>query len=220
MAIDPFRPSRQYQSTPRLLLRSLLPSSIGLIVYIWGAILFAGTHIALLALRQGHRLPEYLNGQWGTAYTTYIAHPLHSTVHTLLANSTFTLVLWGAGGLGGYLVLEYVFHAMFSLSEVESNIQLTLDRGVVHHPLRKRFFVAALWRGCVVLLAILFLWNVQSLIQAALSFDNQLIVHITLKKTLVRAGESIGTLMLLIHGFVVLLRLYMMRTRVFGDELH
>jgi hypothetical protein len=80
------------------------------------------------------------------------------------------------------------------------------------------FWTSVVWRAGVLVLAIIFLAAVQPLIRNALDATQEILLTSHLLRDGLRVVLAVAEWMVVLHGLVVLMRLYTMRTRLFGDD--
>lgn len=206
-------------STLYLIGRSLIPSAIGVAVCLCFGACLIGLHMLMLSLSLGTSLPTVLDGQWGIAYTNSIVQPLQTLFNNLAFNNVLIIVLWGVAGLATYFLFEYIVYIRRDWRAAENEIQMVGERRIVLHPARATFLLTVLWRmGVLVAAAIVFI-AMQPLLQFLVSADSAIVagdlpIRVSiLKITLELVGWAVCA-----HGFVVFLRLFLMRTRLFGDQ--
>jgi len=180
-------------------------------------------HLVLVSVNVGTALPGVFNGQWAIGYTQYVVQPLTVFFNNLFVNDVLLVVLWGIVGLGVYMIFEFIVHGIGEWREAQKDIQMAVNQStnkvVVQHPMRKYFVTAALWRGAIIGLIIIYLVATQPLLQWVLAADLALVVGMPLVESITQAVTAIIIWAVFWHGCVVLLRLYTMRTRLFGDDI-
>jgi hypothetical protein len=204
-------------STIQLILRSLQVTKGNLFVYLIVSVLFVGVNIVLQSVNVGTALPGVLDGQWAISYTEHVVQPLTELLSSNTLNKALIAVLWGFAGFLVYIVFEYVIHWSKTLRESRTNIRMARGN-VIEHPLTNGFWTSALWRASILILAVAFLIAVQPLISDALSATQNILLSDNLIRDGLQVVLAVFEWMFVLHGLVVLVRLYAMRTRLFGDE--
>lgn len=176
---------------------------------------FAGLHILLLSLHFGTILPEMFDGYGAIEYTNRIVQPLETITNNKLVVTVANMVLWGLIGFLTYCLLTYSRRSYSAWRDVESSIQVTGNRQIVKHPGLKALFVHALWKIGVASVAVGLLVSARPVFHRLLDVNNALFAD---KATLGEA-KNIGLAILawtaIAHVVVVLIRLFLLRTRVF-----
>jgi len=210
------RPTTKHNTT-KLIARSLQATNGNIFAYLVISILFVGSNIVLQSVNVGTALPGILDGQWAIAYTEHVVQPLTELLSSNALNKLLVAMLWGVAGFVVYVGFEYVIHWSKTLRESRTNIRMARGN-VIEHPLASSFWTAAIWRAGVIGLAMIFLIAIQPLIRNALDATQDLLLTNELLKAGLRIILAVAEWMLIFHGFVALSRLYMMRTRLFGDD--
>ena len=201
----------------RLIGRTLLPSATSLVLDICFSLVLVGMHVTLLALHAGPAVTGFLGTTWATNYADTIVRPLERTLSGLTFNTIATALVWAIVGMVVYFGLDFAAHAFANWRAAQKDVKFS-GQTLVAHPARRSFFMAALWRLGILTLAILLLVAAQPLIQHLLNIDSHLMPGD------LSSGKAVGNVMfafvswvVLEHCFVVILRLFLLRTRLFGD---
>jgi hypothetical protein len=210
------RPTTKH-NTLQLIRRSLQVTKGNLFAYFVISVLLVGVNIVLQSVNVGTALPGVLDGQWAIAYTEHVVQPLTELLSSNTLNKGLVAALWGVAGFIVYLGFEYAVHWSRTLRESRTNIRMARGN-VIEHPLTSSFWTTALWRGTVLVLAVAFLIAIQPLVSSALSATQDILLSNTLGKDSLRLVLAVVEWMVVLHGIVVLSRLYVMRTRLFGDD--
>lgn len=172
----------------------------------------------LLSLTAGTSLPNLFDGQWGVAYTNNVVGPIEHLTNNLTVNNILTLALWGVAGLCFYVLAEYSWHLLSDWRHAEHDIKMSSEGRVIAHPARRTFLATVLWRMGVLCVAAIGFLFIQPLIQRAFSAGPRIVLgQLRFADALGQVALAILIWMFLTHGFVILLRLFLMRTRIFGD---
>lgn len=205
-------------TTGQLIARSLTPSaSSGFLCVIIGIALEL-IHIVLLSVSLGTALPGVLDGQWAVAYTENVVQPLSTFFTNNIFNKLIVASLWGAVGLAVYMGFEYGIHNYRMVQEAKRQVALNANGSWDRGPMQRYFVRAMLWRVGVLVMAFVFLAAMQPLFKYAIDTGPQVLVSRDLASDGLRVAAGALVWALFCHGIVVLLRLYMQRTRLFGDE--
>lgn len=209
---------RQMYTTKQLIKRSLLPSGMSFLLCLVLGFGLVAINIVLLSVDVGTSLPGILDGQWAIAYTQHVVQPLT----TFLSNNTFNkllvALLWGLAGFTMYVGFEYVMHWKKTLRDTQHDVQMA--RGaIVEHPMQDEFWKMVRWRVIVIACTLVFIVIMQPLLSHAMKVAPEFVVSKDLVNDGVMAGIAMLEWAIFFHGMVVALRLYTMRTRMFGDDL-
>lgn len=208
---------RQRFTTAQLIWRSLTPSAANLFLCIIFAFFLVGSNIVLQSVDVGTALPGILDGQWAIFYTENVVQPLTQLLSSNTLNKILIAALWGAAGFLAYVGFEYVIHTMQSVREDRTNIRMARGH-VIERPLANDFWPAMLWRSGILLLGILFIFAVQPILNFALDAASSVLLSDNLTRDGLRVLGAVAGWAFVLHGFVVFLRLYTRRTRLFGDD--
>lgn len=128
------------------------------------------------------------------------------------------MLLWGMAGLAVYSVGEFVFRLYRDGREAGRDVQFVGQR-VIQHPARREYMIRVIWRASVLLVALALVVVVHPLPANLLAADARLIAGaFSLAASIRRLVFAIICWTILAHCFVIFLRLFSMRTRLFGDE--
>lgn len=205
-------------STAWLLGRSLLPSTTSLILCIVGSIFFVVSSVLLDSINYGTILPSFLDGQPATLYTNTIVQPVETVIHSAIWNNASTIILWSFIGVGVYELLAVGMRTYSGWRAAKDDIQFVNNRTIIKHPLERSFLMRAAWRFSLTLVAFIFVLLTQTLLHDMFSSIHSIVI-----------AQSIGTISrdiiftltgwaIYMHCCVVFLRLYTLRTRLFGDD--
>lgn len=207
----------QKRSALKLILRSLQPSGASVFIGFVAALVLVIINLLLQSVTVGTSLPGILDGQWSIAYTEHVVQPLTELLSNNTLNKLIVAGLWGAAGFLVYLGFEFAVHSMKNLRENKTNIRMARGN-VLEHPAAESFWKPVIWRVSILILAIAFFVAAQPLISNALDATHAVLLSEHLLQDGLRVLLSILEWMVVFHGIVVLLRLYTMRTRLFGDD--
>ena len=127
-------------------------------------------------------------------------------------------ILTSGIGLGVYMGFEYGIHAYQTMQESRRQVALNAYGAWQEQAMQRSFLQSMLWRVGVIVLGMVFFAAMQPLFSYALSVAPQIVVSRDLQHDGLRAAGAAMVWALFFHGCVVLMRLYTMRTRLFGDD--
>ncbi|HSW98938.1 MAG TPA: hypothetical protein VLF71_03815 [Candidatus Saccharimonadales bacterium] len=210
-------------SSGRLLLRCFLPSLLSASLCVLLALILVGIHTLLLSNNSGVFAPGVFgqqSGLWVAAYSAHVLQPLDSAVHNSVVNTVLLAGIWGILGCAVLGVVGLAVDFVRSLRAEEKSVTLSAAKGVVQHPLRRTFFMYWLWRFFVGMAAVLATAALLPVVRNLLLRDAVLLqsasAAVLFRDIAVVCGAWAGIL----HGYVVCLRLFMLRTRVFGETIY
>ncbi len=203
-------------SNARLLIRALTPSSASVLGCFGLAALIVVTHIIMVSLSYGTVLPSILNGDFAAGYTNHIVQP----VETFLNNSTYAralaIVVWGCIGFVFYTVAAVIGGFVGHWREAEDNVEM-VGEGRFVHPLRRSFGLSVLWRVALGIAGGVALMLLQPTFRWMFRVDGFVFSNAFTLHDLYQVFLSIVVWALVLHGVTVFLRLYLLRTRLFGE---
>jgi hypothetical protein len=203
-------------STGKLFLKSLEPSSLeGILVVCFGFLAAAFNVVILLVRTGGGALPSYFGGTWATEYSRAIARPLSNLLASHAFNNLVLIALWGIVGLLVYSLIEAAIRGAKSWNETETNIQYTHEN-VIQHPMRGTFLKVVMWRIGVVVAAIVLLVIIRLAAPSFLLPTGLVLGHLSLAASITAIVAAIVAWTIIAHLAVVLIRLFLLRTRVFS----
>lgn len=210
-------PARPKYSSAQLILRSLQPSAASAFWCVMVAAILVGTNAVLRSVSEGTALPGVLDGQWAVSYTENVVQPLTELLSNNLLNKLLVAMLWGVAGFVVYIGFEYGIHWLRELRESRTNIRMARGN-VIERPLTENFWRAALWRTGVLIAGVIFFIAVQPLLRDALDATQSAVISQNFMQDGPRLLLAVVEWAVVLHGLVVFLRLYTMRTRLFGDS--
>lgn len=210
---------RQIYSTKRLILRSLQPSAVSLFVCAVMAFTMVGLNILLRSVDVGLTLPSVFDGQWAIAYSEHVVQPLTEILNNNLLNKSLIAIMWGFAGFVVYVGFEYGVHSFKELRQSRGDIRMARGGQVEYSPLTQNYWRGIWWRTGVLLGGIVFFFIATvPLLAHAFGIAEAAIVSENISRDGLRVLLAMLEWAVCLHAFVVFLRLYTMRTRLFGDE--
>lgn len=210
--------ARRQFTTGWLIRRSLTPSSSSGFICITAGFALLIIHVVLLSVSVGTSLPGLLDGQWAVAYTETVVQPLATFFTNGTLNKLLVAALWGGIGLAVYMAFEYGIHTYQTMKDARRQVALNNYGAWDPQAAQRGFLQAMFWRVGVIVLAFVFFTAMQPLFRYALDVAPQIVVSRDLATDGMRAVGAAMVWAFFLHGCVVLLRLYTMRTRIFGDD--
>lgn len=198
-------------------MRALTPSPSSAFICLMVAALFVVSGVILSSVNYGTALPGVLEGQWAITYTQYVVQPLTNIFTNASFNKSFVAVMWGIIGLIGYVAFEYGIRTWRSVKQARHDVAVQQGT-VLMSPTQRDNNRAILWRIVMIVAAIVFLIAMQPLLRHATGAPTQFIKSQDLGADGLRLFFAVLEWALFWHGMVAFLRLYSMRTRMFGDD--
>lgn len=215
-----------YQKLPewRLWLRSLMPSAGSLSGSFVLVVVIMGFHLLLLSNDPNLLIP-HLSGrqaddQLMRIYADVVQRPLNDVFASNTLGVLSSAILWGVVGLVVYVVFDLLVSAIRGWRSSDKEINVPLKNQVIRHPLHRQFMVRFCWRLMIGLVLLLFTIGIQSVIPTLFKQDIQLLQASSPVDMLQSGGLVLMGWILILHVYTVLLRLLLLRTRVFGEVIY
>lgn len=199
----------------KLFFRAFLPSSTSLVTCTFLAMLAIGLHAGLILINGQARL-GIVNSQYLDSYNTTFIDPVLRFMNNPQLNSSLGIVFWGAFGWVLYTLIAVIADAVHEWRLARSQVRIVAG-AIVRNPMQRPLFARLSWRFAVALVLALFTVVVVPLIQYCLRSDYYMVTSTDAVNSLPYFLRSAGIWILIFHSYLVLLRLYMQRTRVFGE---
>lgn len=199
-----------------LFVHSILPTASGLIIYVVLAVAIAVVHLVALGV-SGTAYPEHLDDELLMGYANFIIRPLLVFVNHDFVNSALTLVLWAVVGSLVAALLGAGANALNDWRNTRDDISVPRYGIVIRHPMQHSLIMRFLWRFGIG--AIIVAYTIFALLAARYSFasDLQILSAAGTSEVAYRFGLSVLIWTAIFHGYIILLRLYVQRTRIFGE---
>lgn len=199
----------------KLFFRAFLPSVTSLVTCIFVAISAIALHAALILINGQARL-GIVNSQYLDSYTTTFIDPILRFMNNPSLNSGLGIALWGAFGWILYTLIAVIADAVHEWRLARSQVRIVAG-AIVRNPMQKPLIARLVWRFTVALMLAFFTVLVVPVAQLCLRNDYYMVTSIDTLGGLPYFLQSLGMWVLVLHGYLVLLRLYLQRTRVFGE---
>lgn len=207
-------------SFTRQLLRCISPTFFGLLCSMCGITLLVLLHVLILSINAGVLVPSLfgvVSDQWVDAYDAHIVEPLNQLLHSQVISTVLLAIMWGIIGLllavGGSVIGQFVR----DLHTEERSVALAAGQRVVAHPLRRAFWMLWVWRCTASLVIIGGTILLLPLMQQLLLRDAVLLQSASSKELAVNFGVILLGWTIIVHIYIVALRLLLLRTRIFGE---
>lgn len=174
-----------------------------------------GLHTGLILINGQARL-GIVNSQYLDSYNTTFIDPILRFMNNPNLNSSLGVVLWGAFGWVLYTLIAVVADALHEWRLARSQVRI-IAGAIVRNPMQKPLIARLVWRFAVALVLAFFTVLIVPLVQNCLRNDYYMVTSVDTLGGLPYFLRSLGLWMVVFHGYLVLLRLYLQRTRVFGE---
>lgn len=199
----------------KLFFRAFLPSATSLVTCIFLAMTIMGLHAALILINGQARL-GILSSQYLDSYNTTFIDPVLRFMNNPNLNSGLGIVLWGAMGWILYTLIAVIVDAVHEWRLARSQVRIVAG-AIVRNPMQKPLLTRLAWRFIVALALAFFTVAIVPLVQYCLRSDYYMVTSLDPLGGLPYFVRSLGIWIAILHGYLVLLRLYLQRTRVFGE---
>jgi hypothetical protein len=179
-----------------------------------------GLQILLLSLKQGTFMPQLFGdtgGNWTDAYNRFIIDPVESFTTNNTVNTILLALLWGLVGWVLFLVVTSVVSTAHDVRENSESVYVPSPQRIVRHPLQSTLIMRLIWRAGIIALAIVatvfFAPLVRDILERVESGSYATsAMTLTINIFIVYFGW-----MGIMHAYIVLLRLFLFRTRIRGE---
>ena len=215
-----------YERLPewRLWMRSLLPSAASLAGSFVLVVLIVGLHLLLLSgdpsLFLPHLAGRQTNDQLAEVYMTVVQQPLDRTFGNDSFGVLSTAVVWGVIGWIIYAAIDFILITVREFRSDANQVNVPDRNKIIAHPLHRQLSVRALWRFTVGLLLIVTTVGLQPVISDLFQNGVKFLMASSVPEMLKLAAFIFFGWMVLLHLYVVLFRLFVLRTRLFGEIIY
>lgn len=205
-------------SSPRLFIHTLMPSTASLMVTSVIAIAIMLVHAFVISLNN-HVYPQIIDSSFAQSFDTVFADPMSRFVTNVTLNNGLGMALWGVFGYTLYALIAAITTSIHDWREARSEVRIAAGM-VIQSPMHRSLVGRTLWRMAVGIIFVGFTIAVAPLIRQCLTNDYHIIIEPTFAHLIKYAIQSLLLWMAIFHGYLVLLRLYVMRTRVLGEIIY
>jgi hypothetical protein len=202
-----------------LIIHTVAPTGIGAVTYILIAVILTVAHLVTLSVN-GTAYPEHLNDTLSIGYVNSVIQPLLVFTNSTAVNSVLTLVLWAAAGSIVAAILSSTAGILNNWRTAREDVSISRYGVAIYHPLQHNLIVRMVWRSVIGICIAGYTLLALAAIHYCFANDLHILGAASPSEVAWRFGVAIGIWSLLLHGYVVLLRLYMQRTRIFGEILY
>lgn len=208
-------------STLKLVLRSLTPSSISVMLCLCGGLFIVALHFLMLSINEGAFLPQLFDGEWAAFYTNTILRPVLVFLNNSTVSLVFVAVSWAVIGLIFYTVTSTIGRTIHNIRESRRETQMVGEFTYRAHPLEKSVLGQLLWRFFIGMIMVGLIIVLQSVIKHFLAMDERIFSgELSISASVRWMLGGVFAWSALMQIYVILLRFYLLRTRVFGELLY
>ncbi len=206
-----------------LFVRSLEPSyaSIGGSFLI--TVVIVACHLLFLSNKADLLLPHFageVNGQLEAIYAVRVLKPIDDAFGSSILSTLTTAVVWGFVGWVIYAVLDAVASTRRDLRNRRHEISIPQRGQVIYHPVFNQVIFQMVWHFFMGLVVVAGTVALLPTVGNLLKHDVLVLQATDSVEMIKQMGIVIVGWLLLIHLYVVLFRLFVLRTRVFGEILY
>lgn len=206
-----------------LVVHTLIPSLSGILTSICVVILLVIAHVIVLSVNNGVLAPGVFgqqSEQWVTVYGNYVLPRLDKLLRNNFLGTAATAFVWAVIGCLVLAILEGTFNTVREARETEGSVTFISPEQMVRHPLRRTLFLRWLWRLFIGMNIVLLTIALFPTMARLLGQDVAMLHAMNIGQLVRGVGTVIVGWTIIIHLYVVLVRLFMLRTRVFGEILY
>jgi hypothetical protein len=215
--------SSQRRGPVWLVFHTLSPSAASLVTSLVLVVLLVGFHLLLLSQDADLLLPHFagtFNDQLAQEYAINILGPLDRAFGNSIFGTLSTALVWGFLGWAIYAVADFIIINVKDLRESERDITMPLKSQVIRHPLYNQLVIRLLWRFLWGMVLIAVTIALQPVVANLFRHDIALLRSPSATEMLRHAGIVLGGWLAIFQLYVVLFRLFVLRTRVFGEIIY
>lgn len=202
----------------RLLYRSLFPSGASLMTSCVLALVVVGGHLLLITL-QGKAVPVFLDTHALQAYTTTIVDPLLEITRNVTVNNGLGVVLWAVFGWTLYAIVAFVVNLTNDLRSARQQVRYNNGQ-VIPTPMHRSVLLRLMWRLLVSMLFMVFTILASKAMHYVFVQDYQILAVVRMSDAIQLFLTNLIIWVALLHGYVILLRWYVLRTRILGEIIY
>lgn len=198
-------------------LRSLLPSPISAAICLLLGFMLATFIVVASNLSEKASVSGNQVNSLAATYASHLVSPLEALWRNQAVAYVATALLWGLVGFLVYTLFEHVF-AAYADWRKKDNYKLTSVGASEYAPQEKERFFRLVWRIGIVVGAFGLFLAVQPVLLQVVLAEGQFVPFVWSPSTIGSFLLQVITWAALFHGCVMALRLFFLRTRLFGDE--
>lgn len=195
-----------------------MPSGLSIMVGLVLAVVIVGGHLLLVTLN-GKAVPAFLDENALHAYTSTVIDPLLQLTNNVTFNNGLGILFWALFGWALYAAIAFVASSLSDIRSARQQVQY--NAGVtIRSPMHKSLLLRLAWRLCISILAVVYTILISRLMHYTFVQDYSILSSSHAEDILRMLGVNIGIWLVLSHGYVILMRWYVMRTRALGEIIY
>jgi len=210
----------QKRTNVKLFIRTLTPSISSIVGSITVVLGIVGFHLLLLTNQPDLILPHVTGSsgdQLTRIYEDSILAPLDNLFGNNIMGALSTVFLWGIVGWIVYLLIDFGIVSYQEWRRSDEDIAYPGKNRFIRHPMHGQILTRFAVRFSVGLAVISSLFLFRPIIKSLFNNDILFLRASSPLEMLKYAGVGIISWLLVLHVYVVLLRLFAFRTRIFGE---
>jgi hypothetical protein len=216
--------SYQERSGWQLLFRSILPSATSLTSGLFMTVGIVALHVLILSNDPDLLVPQIAgraaDDQLTSVYTSIVRQPIDRAFGNNAFGVLSSAVFWGLVGYALYAIADFLVTTLRDLKNSDTDISVPRKNQVVKHPLHRQLVIRLMWRFLMGMLLVVVTVALQPVIAGLLHRNIDLLRSDSGLAMLKHAGIILAGWLAIFHLYAVLFRLFVMRTRVFGEILY
>lgn len=205
-------------STSYLIFRALLPTAASLMASSFMAVAVIVAHVIVISLNN-HVYPQILDSSVVPEYHATFIDPITRIMTNTTLNNGLGMLLWGIFGYVLYACIAAVTTSVREWRVARSEVRIAAGT-IIQSPMHKSVLTRTIWRLAVGVLFVAFTIAIAPVMRHCLSNDYRILLEPTFSSVVKYSLITIALWMAVFHGYLILLRLYVMRTRVFGEIIY
>ncbi|HUC89289.1 MAG TPA: hypothetical protein VMR45_00645 [Patescibacteria group bacterium] len=207
-------------SAARQIFHCFMPSPASAVGCFLASLGLVMLHVLYASITSRNYLPTFLGGNWAVNQFNGMFGWIEEFTGSEAVSGILQVLLWSLIGLVIFGVIEFCVKGYLTWRKASREVSFVGEGQVAPHPLSRNVLLVVLWRLFIGGCAIIFALTAWPLLRWVLSTDTTLLTGLPFSTSLWRFLLAILAWVFLLHCCVVLLRLYTLRTRLFGGEFY
>lgn len=203
-----------------LFIRSILPSTSSIVGSIVVILILTGFHVLLLTNRPEVLLPKVAgesNDQMIQIYDKTVLAFINNFFGSSILGVLSTALVWGFAGWVVYSIIDLITNTYNEWRSSEVEINFESNKETIRKNLLDQLIIKILWRFLIGLLTIITFISMRGFVAELFNMNVVIIASNSLYYTILGIIVLFSGWMLLLHIYVIYFRLFLLRTRVFGE---
>lgn len=216
----------KYQKNPewKIWLHTLSPSLASLTISVTLVVFILAFHLLLLTNNSELLVTELAGVNPDDRLTNFYVLTIQSQLNEAFGSSTLgvisTAAIWGVVGWVVYGGFDFILSNLRNLLGSSKEISAPNKNQIIKHPLMGQIIIKFMWRFTFGLIMVLWTISIQTYITGLFSRDILLITADSSAEMLTHGVIIVLGWLVIFHVYAVLLRLFVLRTRFFGEIIY